>query len=214
MIASVAVLPEPTITKARGIQVRLASSWSGATRTSSLAGNGAGVVAGMVGDRYVASTTRRQLHGRGLARDERRDEMGRAVRAVFATAEEGHAPGLEEALVEDAVVVRADLGDARTFLEARLRPGRLDRTGSEDGRRDAVEQGRLVQLDERVRVEPVPAGRVAAIDERDVHVCVIDERIGERHAHGSGADDEIVGFERSHHADLIQPISSASPMEP
>ena len=60
MIPSVAVLPEPTITKARGVQVRLASSWIGATRTSSLAGNGAGVVAGMVGDRYVASTTRRR----------------------------------------------------------------------------------------------------------------------------------------------------------
>ena len=103
--------------------------------------------------------------------------------------------------MEDAVVVRADLGDARTFLEARLRPGRLDRTGSEDGRRDAVEQGRLVQLDEWIRVEPVPAGRVAAIDERDVHVRVIDERVGERHAHGSCADDEIVGFQRLHHAD-------------
>ena len=44
-------------------------------------------------------------------------------------------------------------------------------------------------------------GRVAAIDERDVHVRVIDERVGERHAHRSCADDEIVGFERSHHAD-------------
>jgi hypothetical protein len=58
-----------------------------------------------------------------------------------------------------------------------------------------------VQLDERIRVEPVPAGCVAAIDERDVHVRVIDERVGERHAHGSCADDEIVGFQRSHHAD-------------
>ncbi len=60
MIPSVAVLPEPTITKARGVQRRLASSWIGATRTSRPAAKGAGVVAGMVGDRYVASTTRRR----------------------------------------------------------------------------------------------------------------------------------------------------------
>ena len=52
-----------------------------------------------------------------------------------------------------------------------------------------------MQLDERVRVEPVAAGRVAAIDEGDVHVRVIDQRVGERHAHGSRADDEIVGFQ-------------------
>ncbi len=54
-----------------------------------------------------------------------------------------------------------------------------------------LEQGRLMKLDEWIRVEPVPTGRVAAID----------EGVGERHAHRASADDKIVSFERSHHTE-------------
>ncbi len=50
-IPSVAVLPEPTITKLSGAADNLASSLIATTRTSSATPNGGGVVAGIVGDR-------------------------------------------------------------------------------------------------------------------------------------------------------------------
>jgi hypothetical protein len=139
------------------------------------------------------------LHARGLSGHQRRDEMRFAVLAVLASREERHSPGALEATMEDVIVVRADLGDARALLQARLGTGRLQRAGSHDGRRDAVEQGRLMQLDERICVEPVSPRGVAAIDERDVDIRVIEEGVGERHAHRPCADDEIVGFQRARH---------------
>lgn len=59
-IPSVAVLPDPTITKRRGGVSSRASSLTAITSTSSPTANGGGVVAGIVGERYVASTTRRR----------------------------------------------------------------------------------------------------------------------------------------------------------
>ena len=46
-----------------------------------------------------------------------------------------------------------------------------------------------MQLDEWIGVEPVPTGRVAAVDQRDVHVRVIDQRVREGHAHRARAHD-------------------------
>ena len=63
-IPSVAVLPEPTITYWRGALVNRASSLTATTSTSSATANGGGVVAGIVGDRYVASTIRRRTSTR------------------------------------------------------------------------------------------------------------------------------------------------------
>ena len=54
-----------------------------------------------------------------------------------------------------------------------------------------------MELDERIRVLPVPAGRVATVDERDVHVGVVDRRVREGHAHRARAHDEVVGLQRS-----------------
>ena len=48
---SVAVLPEPTITKSVGASASVASSWMGTTATSAPTPKGGGVVAGTVGDR-------------------------------------------------------------------------------------------------------------------------------------------------------------------
>src|SRR5690606_31539651 len=68
---------------------------------------------------------------------------------------------------------------------------------------DAVERRGLVEADERVGVEPVPAGGVAAVDEGDVDVGVVDQRVGEGHPHGTGADDDVVGLDRAHEARLL-----------
>ena len=117
---------------------------------------------------------------------------------VLAPAEERDAARADEAAMQDVVVVGLDLRPPGPLLEPRLRAALLDGAGPEHGRRDAVEHRRLVQLDERIGVLPVPAGRVATVDERDVHVGVIDQRVGEGHAHRAGAHDEVVGLQRSH----------------
>ena len=68
-----------------------------------------------------------------------------------------------------------------------------------------------MQLDERIRVQPVPAGRVATVDQRDVHVRVIDQRVGEGHAHRPRAHDEVVGLERSRHQQNWPPELAGAP---
>ena len=130
--------------------------------------------------------------------------MGGAVGVVLAPAEERDPARADEAAIQDVVVVRADLRLTGPLLEPRLRAALLHRAAPEHGRRDAVEHRRLVQLDERVRVEPMPAGRVPAVDQRDVHIGVIDQRVGERHAHRARADDEIVGLQRSHRQRILR----------
>ena len=61
-----------------------------------------------------------------------------------------------------------------------------------------------MQLDERVRLEPVPADAVPTVDERHPHVGgVVDQRIRERHPHGAGPDNEIVGLDPAGHGDTV-----------
>src|SRR4029077_202468 len=64
---------------------------------------------------------------------------------------------------------------------------------------DAVVHRRLVQVHERVGVEPVTARPVAALDDHHVGGRVVDERVDEAHADRPGADDEVVGIERRRH---------------
>ena len=49
-----------------------------------------------------------------------------------------------------------------------------------------------MKLDERIRVLPVTARRVATIDQSDVYVGMIDQRIREGHTHRARTHDEIV----------------------
>ena len=56
-----------------------------------------------------------------------------------------------------------------------------------------------MQPHERVGLEPVAADTVAAVDEGDAHVGVVDQRVGERHAHGPGADHQVVGLDCARH---------------
>lgn len=55
-----------------------------------------------------------------------------------------------------------------------------------------------MQLDERVGILPVTPGCLAAIDEGDVDFGMVDQRVGECHPHGSGANDQVVGGQRAH----------------
>ena len=52
-----------------------------------------------------------------------------------------------------------------------------------------------MQTDKGISVNPVSAGGVAAIDDRDGRVGVGEQRVGERHPRGAGTDNEIVRFE-------------------
>ena len=128
----------------------------------------------------------------------RRHDVIGTVALVLARRQELHPPRTEEAPVEDVVEVGLDLRAPGSLLQPGLRAVLLDRAGPEHGRRDAVEQRRLVQLHERIRVLPVPAGGVAAVDQGDMHVGVVDQRVGERHAHRACTHDQVIGVEASH----------------
>ena len=125
-IPSVAVLPEPTITKLLGAVGQPGELVDG--DDPDVVGN-AERRGRRRGDR------RRQVRGvddpashvdlHGLARHPGRDEMGRAVGVVLAPPEERDAPRAEEAAMQDVVVVRLDLRLTRPFLKPRLRPAQL-----------------------------------------------------------------------------------------
>ena len=71
---------------------------------------------------------------------------------IVACAEEGDSSGAHEAAIQDLVVVGLNLRLPGPFLKPYLWPAALHRAASQLGRRDAVEQRRLMELDERIRV--------------------------------------------------------------
>ena len=70
------------------------------------------------------------------------------------------------------------MSESRTDVQARLGALLLD-VPAEHRRGDTVERRGLVQPDERVVLQPVPACAVAAVDDRDACVGVVDERVGD-----------------------------------
>ena len=60
--------------------------------------------------------------------------------------------------------------------------GLVDAVGPQDARVHAVVRRRLVQPDERVRVEPVTTRAMAAVDEDDLGVRMAQQRVHERHS--------------------------------
>jgi hypothetical protein len=96
--------------------------------------------------------------------------------------------------MQDVIEVRLDLGPPGAFVKSRFGPAQLHRAATEHRGRDAVEHGRVVQLHERIRILPMTTWGMAAIDDRDVDVSVVDERVGERHAHRPCAHDQVVGL--------------------
>ena len=86
-------------------------------------------------------------------------------------------------------------------MKAGLRPLGLE-PATEDPGGDPVELRGLVQPDEGVGREPVPARTFTSIDERDPDVAaVVGERVGEGHAHGPGTDDQVVDVQDARHVD-------------
>ncbi len=134
--------------------------------------------------------------------------MRRAVGVILAAPEEGDAARADEPAMQNVVEVGLDLRLTGSFLEPRLRPAQLHGATPEHRRRDPVEQRRLMEVDEWIRVLPMPAGRVATIDERDVHVGVIDQGVREGHAHRARAHHEVVGLRRSHRHGGRLPVAS------
>ena len=57
----------------------------------------------------------------------------------------------------------------------------------------------------------MPACYMAAVNESDVDIGVINQRIGERHSHGTSTHHEIVGCDGSHHRrKLVRPQQASS----
>jgi hypothetical protein len=52
---------------------------------------------------------------------------------------------------------------------------------SERGRVDPIKSRWLVKLHERVRIQPMAAGSIVPIDQNDLGVAVVDQRVDERH---------------------------------
>jgi hypothetical protein len=94
--------------------------------------------------------------------------------------------------MKNLVVVRPDLRLTCALLKPRLRPASLHGATAQDGRGHALEQGCLMQLDERVRVLPVPARCVPTIDKGDMHIRVVDQRVREGHAHRPRAHNQVI----------------------
>ena len=61
-----------------------------------------------------------------------------------------------------------------------------------------------MQLDERVRLQPVATDAVPAVDQGHAHIgSVVDQRVRERHPHGAGAHHEVVGLDAAGHGDTV-----------
>ena len=96
--------------------------------------------------------------------------------------EEPDAARREQDVLEDLVEVGDDLRRRRPLVEAGVRTVLDQAVLAERARGHAVGRRRLVEPDERVGVEPVPAGPVAPVDQQHVDVRVLgDQRVDERH---------------------------------
>ena len=154
-------------------------------------------VGGYVGGQVAGvNDPARRRQGELLASDTR-DDL--AIPDVLGRREELDSVRREH-LIEDLEVVGADLVAGGPLVQAGLGSAGLHAAAAEQGRRDAVERRCLVQPHERVGVEPVAADAVAAVDYCYSYVGVVDQRVGERHAHGAAPHDEVVGVQAAGHA--------------
>jgi len=109
--------------------------------------------------------------------------------------EEANAARRQEAMAHDLVEVAADLGPAGALVEVDAPVVGLDPAVSQRGRADPVVARRLVELHERVRVQPMTARSMAPLDHHDIGITVLDHAVDERHPERAGTDDEVVRLE-------------------
>ena len=115
-----------------------------------------------------------------------------ALGDVLALREEADLARRDQALPHHPLVVSADLGGARTLIHAGLGPIGLAGVAAERRRVHAVVPGGLVQADEGIGAEPVPARCMSTIDHHELGVGLLDERVGECHAERPASDDEVI----------------------
>ena len=154
-MASNAVLPPPTITYPAGAFSSVASSPTGTQRAPSATSNG-----GRIGRRHTRRHVRRvdDVASNGHVRHLIRHPGAEApVAQVVAHREEADPPRRQEPVTHDLVEVAADLRAAGPLVEVGVRAVALDPVLSEWSRVDAVVPRRLVELHERVRVQPMAA---------------------------------------------------------
>ena len=92
-------------------------------------------------------------------------------------------------------VVGPDLVCASELVIAGIRPGDIDGVPPKRYRADPIERGWLMQTHVGIRVDPVSARGVTAIDDRDRRSGVLEQRVGKCHPRSSRTDDEIVRFD-------------------
>ena len=94
------------------------------------------------------------------------------------------------------IEVGQHLGTRGQFVESGVRALRVLTVGTERERVDPVERGGLVQAHEWIRIVPVTTGLAVAIDHHHRGVGLGEDHVGERHAHRTRADHEVVGRDR------------------
>ena len=183
--ASVAVLPDPAMTYSDGAPPKLTRSLTVTACTPSETPNGGGVVAGICRGKVAsvdrAPPTAHLVTLPGQARDEP------TLAEVVAIGVEGNLGGPDQALAQHPDVVPTDLRRRRPLVQAGFGPVLLDPIGTEPRRRHAIERRGLVQPHEGVRVQPVPADVVAAVDHDHTDLRVVDQSVRKRHPCGTPA---------------------------
>ena len=125
------------------------------------------------------------------ARRERHEIAG--CRFVLGHREVRDAARREEITMHQVVVVGQHFGTGCEFVQASIPANGVFHIVAERARVHPVEGRRLMQPDERVGIIPVPTGPALPVD--DCERCIrrfIQDGVGKRHAHRSGADDQVV----------------------
>ena len=79
--------------------------------------------------------------------------------------------------------------------KARVSPVGLDAVEPKRCRVHAAVHGGLMQLDERIRVEPMPTGLRSPIDHHDIRVRMLDQRVDEPHPQRPRTDNQMVSLQ-------------------
>jgi hypothetical protein len=94
--------------------------------------------------------------------------------------------------MHDNAVIRAHLVDSSQLREAFVQPYLVDFVLTKVARIDAIKCGRLMQTHIRVRDRPVSSRSSVSINDNHRRIGVGEERVDERHAHGTSTNHEVV----------------------